>query len=197
MLPLTGDYIDHVLLSEEVIAARVKELAETISQDYAGLSVGNELICVGILKGAVIFLADLARSITVPVTFDFMAVSSYGAATRHSGVVRILKDLDLSIAGRHVLIVEDIIDTGLTLRYLYDHLLSRGPRSLRVCVLLDKIDRREVEAPVHYRGFTIPDAFVVGYGLDWDEHFRNLPHVAVLKESATGAAGRDDDGGGA
>lgn len=181
---MAKESFDQILLSADEIAVRVRELARSISDDYAELAAGNELICVGILKGAVIFLADLTRAITVPVTFDFMAVSSYGAATRHSGVVRILKDLDLSIAGRHVLIIEDIIDSGLTLRYLYDHLLSRKPRSLRVCVLLDKIDRREVEAPVHYRGFTIPDAFAVGYGLDWDEQYRNLPHVAVLSQAA-------------
>lgn len=174
--------IERILIPREAIAAKVRELGDDISRDYAGRR--DELVCVGILKGAVIFLADLARAISVPVTFDFMAVSSYGAATQHSGVVRILKDLDLSIEGRDVIIVEDIIDSGLTLQYLYDNLLSRRPRSLKVCVLLDKTDRREVDAPVHYRGFTIPDAFVVGYGLDWDEHYRNLPEVAVLRPEA-------------
>jgi hypoxanthine phosphoribosyltransferase len=136
---------------------------------------------VGILKGAVIFLSDLARALDIPVALDFMAVSSYGQSSETSGVVRILKDLDENIEGRDVIVVEDIVDTGLTLRYLCDALKARNPASLRVCVLLDKPSRRLVEVDVHYRGFEIPDAFVVGYGLDYQERYRSLPHVGRLK----------------
>lgn len=157
------------------------ELGQSISKDYAHLSQGDEVILVGILKGAFMFMADLARAVSIPVSFDFMAVSSYGAATRHSGVVRILKDLDISIEGRDVVIVEDIIDSGLTLEYLHDTLMRRGPRSLKTCVLLDKAERRQVEVKVDYKGFHIPDEFVVGYGLDWDERYRQLPYLGVLR----------------
>lgn len=186
--------IERVLLSREQILARVAELGARITRDYGGREIGDELICVCILKGAVVFLADLARSIDVPVTFDFMAISSYGAATEHSGVVRILKDLEHDIAGRDVLIVEDIVDSGLTLHYLFDYLQSRSPRSLRVAALLDKPERRRVDVPIHYKGFAIPDAFVVGYGLDWNEHGRNLPLIAALKPSAYGAASPEQGG---
>ena len=166
-----------VLLDRHRIEDRVRELAKAISQDYQG----QVPLMVGILKGAVIFLSDLARAIDIPVALDFMAVSSYGQSSETSGVVRILKDLDENIEGRDVIIVEDIVDTGLTLRYLYDALKARNPASLRVCVLLDKPSRRLVEVDVHYKGFEIPDAFVVGYGLDYQERYRNLPHVGRLK----------------
>lgn len=179
--PQWQDKIDSILVSSQEIAAKVEELGNRISQDYPHQTVGNELICVGILKGAVIFLADLARAIQVPVTFDFIAASSYGASTEHSGVVRILKDLEHDIRDRDVLIVEDIVDSGLTLHYLYQNLLARSPKSLRVVSLLDKPERRSVDVTIHYKGFEIPDAFVVGYGLDWNERGRNLPFIAALK----------------
>jgi hypoxanthine phosphoribosyltransferase len=166
-----------VLLDRGRIEGRVRELAKTISEDYQG----RVPLMVGILKGAVIFLSDLARALDIPVALDFMAVSSYGQSNETSGVVRILKDLDENIEGRDVIIVEDIVDTGLTLRYLCDALKARNPASLRVCVLLDKPSRRLVEVDVHYRGFEIPDAFVVGYGLDYQERYRSLPHVGRLK----------------
>lgn len=169
--------ISDILVDEATLKARIKELGAAITRDYAG----KELFLVGVLKGAVIFLSELAQRIDLPVTFDFMAVSSYGSATESSGVVRILKDLDESLAGRHVLIVEDIIDTGLTLDYLYRHLKGRQPASLAICTLLDKPSRRRVEVPVKYVGFQIPDHFVVGYGLDYNEMYRNLPYIAVLK----------------
>ncbi len=168
---------ENILLLEEEIRTRVAELGAEISRDYAG----EELLVVGILKGAMIFLADLVRNITVPVCFDFMAVSSYGSSTKSSGAVRILKDLDSGIEGRHVLIVEDIVDTGLTLNYLVDNLKARGPVSLKICTLLDKPSRRVAPVEIHYNGFIIPDEFVVGYGLDYKERYRNLPYVMVLK----------------
>ncbi|MEG6617299.1 hypoxanthine phosphoribosyltransferase [Peptococcaceae bacterium 1198_IL3148] len=166
-----------ISLTEEEIKARVKELGQQISKDYEGESV----LTIGILKGAMIFLADLVRNITVPTSFDFMAVSSYGSSTQSSGAVRILKDLDKSIEGKHVIIVEDIVDTGLTLNYLVDNLRARGPKSIKICTLLSKPDRRTVGVDIDYNGFTIPDEFVVGYGLDYDERYRNLPYIAVLK----------------
>ncbi|MEW6080253.1 MAG: hypoxanthine phosphoribosyltransferase [Bacillota bacterium] len=166
-----------VLLDRGRIEGRVRELAKMISEDYQG----RVPLMVGILKGAVIFLSDLARALDIPVALDFMAVSSYGQSSETSGVVRILKDLDENIEGRDVIVVEDIVDTGLTLRYLCDALKARNPASLRVCVLLDKPSRRLVEVDVHYRGFEIPDAFVVGYGLDYQERYRSLPHVGRLK----------------
>lgn len=169
--------IRQILVDEPTLKARVKEVGAAITKDYAGKS----LFMVGVLKGAVVFLAELAQRVDLPVTFDFMAVSSYGSATESSGVVRILKDLDESLEGRHVLIVEDIIDTGLTLDYLYRHLASRHPASLAICTLLDKPSRRRVEVPVKYVGFQIPDYFVVGYGLDFNEMYRNLPYIAVLE----------------
>ncbi len=165
-----------VILSREKIEQRVAELAEEISRDYREHP--PLLICV--LKGAVIFLSDLMRFLKIPVEVDFMAVSSYGSATASSGVVRILKDLDQSIQGRDVLIVEDIVDTGLTLNYLRENLASRQPRSLKVVTLLDKPSRRKVPFDPDYCGFTIPDRFVVGYGLDFNEQYRQLPDICVL-----------------
>ena len=169
--------VQNIMLSEEQINGKVRELGQQISQDYQGESI----ILVGILKGAMIFLADLVRNISIPTFFDFMAVSSYGSGTQSSGAVRILKDLDKSIAGKHILIVEDIIDTGLTLNYLVNNLRARGVASLKICTLLDKPERRKVDIHINYNGFTIPDEFVVGYGLDFDERYRNLPYIAVLK----------------
>jgi len=166
-----------VMIPEEQVTVRIKELAQQISKDYEGKSV--HLIC--ILKGSIIFSCDLAKRLTVPVTFDFMSVSSYGNETVSSGRVRILKDLDESIQGRNVLIVEDIIDSGRTLAYLKDLLGGRAPESLEICTLLDKPDRRETEVDVKYVGFVIPDEFVVGYGLDYDQYYRNLPYVGVIE----------------
>lgn len=165
-----------ILFTPDALATRVAELARAIEGDYRE----KELLLIGILKGAVIFLADLIRHLSLPVEVDFMAVASYGAATKSSGVVRILKDLEVPLAGRHVLVVEDIVDTGLTLRYLLDLLWAREPASVRTCVLLDKRERRLVPVPVDYCGFVIPDVFVVGYGLDYAEKYRQLPYVAVL-----------------
>jgi hypoxanthine phosphoribosyltransferase len=170
--------VSEILLSEEQIQAKVLELGRRISDDYAG----RELTLVSVLKGSLPFMADLMRSITIPVQIDLMEVSSYGgAATESSGLVRILKDLSSSIDGRHVLIVEDIIDTGLTLNYLVRYLRGKNPASLRICTLLDKPARRLVEIPVDYTGFTIDDRFVVGYGLDFGEFYRNLRYVGVLR----------------
>ena len=166
-----------VLISRRRMAARVADLGEQISADYAGRSIH----LVGILKGAVTFMADLARELSVSATFDFMAISSYGGSTESSGVVRFLKDLDESVAGRHVLIVEDIVDSGLTLHYLRESLQARGPASLAVAVALDKAGRRQVPVVVEYVGFAIPDEFVVGYGLDYSGRYRNLPYVGILR----------------
>jgi hypoxanthine phosphoribosyltransferase len=172
------DAIGEVLVSEQALRARVSALAAEISQDYAG----RDLLLVGVLKGAIFFIADLMRELRVGCEVDFMAISSYGAATDSSGVVRILKDLDITLEDRHVLIVEDIVDSGLTLSYLMRNLESRGPASIAVCALLTKPARRAIEVPVRYVGFEIPDRFVVGYGLDFAERYRNLPYVAVLSE---------------
>jgi hypoxanthine phosphoribosyltransferase len=169
--------LGEVLVTAEDLQRRVVELGEQISRDYAGRS----LLLVGVLKGAVFFLSDLMRFIDIPVEVDFMAVASYGSATDSSGVVRILKDLDVAIEGRDVLIVEDIVDSGLTLQYLLRNLGSRNPRTLEVCALLTKPERRKVELPARYVGFEIADRFVVGYGLDYAERYRNLPFVAVLE----------------
>jgi hypoxanthine phosphoribosyltransferase len=170
--------VGEVLLEEDAIQARIRELGREISSDYAGC----ELLLVGVLKGAVFFMADLMRAITVPCEIDFMAISSYGASTDSSGVVRILKDLDINIEGRHVLVVEDIVDSGLTLSYLVRNLESREPASLEVCSLLTKPGRREIEVDIRYVGFEIPNRFVIGYGLDFAERYRNLPYVGVLHE---------------
>ncbi len=166
------------LITEAQLQRRVAELGAAISRDYEG----RDLLLVAVLKGSVVFLADLIRHITIPHSIDFMATSSYGAATESSGIVRILKDLDMPITGRNVLIVEDIVDTGHTLAYLRRLLLEREPASLRVVTLLDKRERREVDVPLDYVGFVVPNAFVVGYGLDYAELYRNLPYIAVPKE---------------
>ena len=169
--------VGQVLISEEQIRDKVRELAAHVSADYP-----NGVTLVSVLKGALPFMADLMRRIDVPVTIDLMEVSSYGGATTESsGLVRILKDLSSSISGKDVLIVEDIIDTGLTLNYLLRYLRGKNPRSLRICALLDKPARRLVEIQIDYRGFTIPDEFVVGYGLDFGEYYRNLPFIGVLR----------------
>jgi len=176
--------ISLVLLTEEQIARRVAELGAQISQEYAG----KDLMLICILKGANIFLADLVRQITLPLSYDFVAVSSYGADTKSSGVVRILKDLDESVESKHVLVVEDIVDTGLTLRlsYLLENLRSRRAASVKVCTLLDKPSRRRMDVPVDYFGFQIEDRFVVGYGLDYGGKYRNLPFIGVLKPEIYG-----------
>jgi hypoxanthine phosphoribosyltransferase len=170
--------VSEILIDEERLQTRIRELGGEISVDYAG----RDLLLVGVLKGAVFFMADLMRSITVPCEIDFMAITSYGASTDSSGVVRILKDLDINIEGRHVLVVEDIIDSGLTLSYLMRNLESREPRTLEVCALLTKPERRENEVDVRYIGFEIPNRFVIGYGLDFAERYRNLPYVGVLHD---------------
>ena len=170
--PALGD----VIVATDVLQARVAELGAEITKDYEG----RAPLLVGVLKGAFVFMADLARNIRLPLEFDFMAVSSYGAATKSSGVVRILKDLDQDITGRHVLIVEDIIDSGLTLSWLMSNLGSRGPASVEVCTLLRKPDAAQVDVPVRYIGFDIPNEFVIGYGLDYAERYRNVPFVGTL-----------------
>jgi hypoxanthine phosphoribosyltransferase len=171
------DDIEATLISAEDIQAKITELAGIIDADYAG----RELLLVGVLKGACMVMADLARAITLPVQLDFMAVSSYGSGTRSSGVVRILKDLDRDITGKDVVVVEDIIDSGLTLSWLLRNLSSRGPASVEVLALLRKPDAAKVDVPVRYMGFDIPNEFVVGYGLDYAERYRNLPYVGTLK----------------
>jgi hypoxanthine phosphoribosyltransferase len=172
------DAIGDILVKSEELQNRVSELAAEISRDYAN----RDLVLIGVLKGAVFFLSDLMRQLEVPCEVDFMAVASYGSATKSSGVVRILKDLDAVIEGRDVLIIEDIVDSGLTLQYLLRNLGARNPRSLEVCALLTKPERRKVTLPTRYVGFEIPDRFVIGYGLDHGERYRNLPYVAALKE---------------
>jgi hypoxanthine phosphoribosyltransferase len=171
--------IAETLIEEDTLQARIAELGEEISRDYEL----REPLLVGVLKGAVFFMADLVRRITVPCEIDFMAVSSYGSGTDSSGVVRILKDLDASIEGRHVLIVEDIVDSGLTLSYLIRNLEARGPASLEVCALLTKPERRRADIICRYVGFEIPNRFAIGYGLDFGERYRSLPYVAALDES--------------
>lgn len=170
--------IDEVLFSPETIAQRVKELGAQITKDYTDQ---ESLVVIGVLKGASVFLGDLIRQINIPLMVDFMAVSSYGQATESSGVVKILKDLDLDIEGKHVLIIEDIVDTGLTLNYLTENLRSRNIKSIKICTLLDKPSRRKAPLEIHYTGFEIPDKFIVGYGIDCAEQFRNLPYVASVK----------------
>ncbi|HJR59509.1 MAG TPA: hypoxanthine phosphoribosyltransferase [Vicinamibacterales bacterium] len=168
-----------VLLDAATIQARIRELAGEIEQDYPET---EEIHLVCVLKGGFVFMADLVRSMSARVTMDFIAVSSYGSGTKSSGEVRFQKDLDSSLENRHVIVVEDIVDTGLTLKYLQEILRSRAPRSLRTVCLLSKPSRRQVEVPVEYIGFTIEDKFVVGYGLDYAEKYRNLPHIAVLQD---------------
>ena len=169
--------IQEVLISEAELQHRVHALGEAITADYQG----RALVFIAVLKGAMIFLADLARAVDLPLTIDCMAISSYGAGQESSGVVRILKDLDDNIVGKHVLIVDDIIDTGLTLHYLLRQLVARGPADVSVCVLLDKRARRLVDLPIKYKGFDIPDTFVVGYGLDYQGRYRNLPFIGALR----------------
>lgn len=171
--------IEKVLLSEETIAAKVKELGAQIAKDYADK---NPLI-VSVLRGSFVFMADLVRAIDVPCTVDFMSVSSYGSGTTSTGEVKITKDFDVSIEGRHLIIVEDILDSGRTLSYLMKTLKARGAASIALCTFLDKPERRVVPVEVAYKGFTVPDAFIVGYGLDYDQKYRNLPYVGVLKPS--------------
>lgn len=166
-----------VLLPEEEVDARIQEIGEQISREYEGKQV--HMICV--LKGGSFFMCELAKRITVPVSLDFMAVSSYGSGTTSGGVVKIVKDLDETIRGKDVLVVEDIVDSGRTLSYLLEMLQARGPKSLRLCTLLDKPDRRVVDVKVDYTGFHIPDEFVVGYGLDYDQRYRNLPYIGVIE----------------
>ena len=173
---LKNNEISEILITEEEIKNKIIELGKKISKDYKG----KNLILVGILRGAVIFMADLARKISIPMVFDFIAISSYGAETKSSGVVRILKDLDANIKGKDVLIVEDIVDTGLTLDYLLRMLKSRKPASIKVCTFLTKTARRKVNIKVDYSGFDIPNKFVVGYGLDYAGKFRNVPYVFTL-----------------
>ena len=180
---MTHTELDHavgeILIDEASLQGRISELGAEVSADYAG----RDLLLVGVLKGAVFFMADLMRELSVPCEIDFMAISSYGAATDSSGVVRILKDLDINVSDRHVLVVEDIIDSGLTLSYLMRNLKARKPATLEVCALLTKPERREIDVPVRYVGFEIPNRFVIGYGLDFAERYRNLPYVGVLDES--------------
>jgi hypoxanthine phosphoribosyltransferase len=179
-----ADDLEQILISREEIQHKVAELGARITEDYAG----KELLLVGVLKGAFVLMADLSRHIHLPLEFDFMAVSSYGAATQTSGVVRILKDLDHEIAGKHVLLVEDIVDSGLTLSYLMKNLRTRRPASLEVCALMQKREVQQVPLDIRYRAFHIPPVFVVGYGLDYAERFRNLPFVATLRPEVYGDA---------
>jgi hypoxanthine phosphoribosyltransferase len=172
--------IEKILISSEEIQEKIVHLAKQVTEDYRD----RDLLLVGVLKGAFVFMSDLAREIDLPIDFDFMAVSSYGSSTKSSGVVRILKDLDYEITGRHVLLVEDIIDSGLTISYLLRYLEARGPASLEICSLFWKKGEQAVELDVKYPGFEIPPVFVVGYGLDFAEKYRNLPYIGILKPSA-------------
>ena len=174
--------IQEVLFTEEQLARRVGELAHQITQDYQG----REIVLISVLRGSFVFMADLCRRIDLPCTVDFMSVSSYGTGTSSSGQVQITKDLSGNIEGKDILVVEDILDSGNTLSYLLRVLEQRGPASVRLCTLLDKPDRRVKPVEVHYSGFTIPDAFVVGYGLDYAEHYRNLPYIGILKPEVYG-----------
>jgi hypoxanthine phosphoribosyltransferase len=173
---LHDEHIGEILVQADELQHRIKEMAAEVSRDYKG----RDLLLIGVLKGAVFFLADLMRHLDIPCEVDFMAVASYGSSTDSSGVVRILKDLDAPLEGRNVLIVEDIVDSGLTLQYLMRTLEARGPASIEVCALLTKPDRRKVDMPARYVGFEIPDKFAIGYGLDYAERYRNLPYVATL-----------------
>jgi hypoxanthine phosphoribosyltransferase len=176
--------VEEILLSGDEVQARVVELGAQLAADYEG----RDPVLVSVLKGSIIFMADLVRAMPIPLSIDLMEVSSYGASTESSGQVRILKDLSSSIEGREVIVVEDIIDTGLTLNYLLRYLHDKGPASIRICCLLDKPARRLAPIEIDYRGFTIPDRFVIGYGLDYGEHYRNLPYVGVLRPSVYGPA---------
>jgi hypoxanthine phosphoribosyltransferase len=189
------DDIDHILVSDLQLQDKIEEVGKQLTLDY----MGKDLVLIGVLKGAIMFIVDQARAIDLPLTMDFMAVASYGASTETSGIVRILKDLDSSIENKHVLIVEDIIDSGLTLTYILETLHARNPASLRVCSLLSKPARRHVDVPVDYICFEIPDEFVVGYGLDFNQIYRNLPFVGVLKPQLyaqpkdTGGSAKESD----
>ena len=175
--------IDHILVSEDALKAKVNELGAQISRDYAG----KDLLLVSILKGSVVFMADLMRAVRIPCAIDFMVVSSYGGAnTSSTGLVKIIKDLDADLTGRDVLIVEDILDTGITLKSVVEHLAAMEPASLKICTLMDKPERRQADVQADYVGFTIPNQFVVGYGLDYNEQYRNLPFVGVLKPEVYG-----------
>jgi hypoxanthine phosphoribosyltransferase len=176
--------VEEILIDSDAIAKRVAELGAQLTAEYAG----RDPVMVSVLKGALVFLADLMRAMELPTSIDLMEVSSYGAGTETSGQVRILKDLSKSIEGRDVIVVEDIIDTGLTLNYLLRYLAERHPASIKICCLLDKPARRLADIDIDYRGFTIPDRFVIGYGLDYDERYRNLPYIGVLKPSVYGGA---------
>ena len=171
------DDIKSVMISEKEIAAKVAELGRQISEDYRG----KNLLMVSVLKGSVVFVADLMRAITIPVSIDFMSVSSYGSGTKHSGVVKIIKDIDIDLEGMDLLIVEDILDSGKTLHYLRELLEGRNPASVRIATLLDKPSRREADVKPDYCGFTVPDEFIIGYGLDYAEKYRNIPYIGVLK----------------
>jgi hypoxanthine phosphoribosyltransferase len=170
--------IKEILMDEKKIREKIKEIGHNISEEYKG----KELVLIGVLKGSVMFMSDLMKEITIPCSMDFMAVSSYGSSTKSSGVVRILKDLDFEIEGKDVIIVEDIIDSGVTLKYLIEYLNGRKPNSLEIVCLLSKPERRKAEIDVKYTGFTVPDYFLVGYGLDYAEKYRNLPYIGILKE---------------
>lgn len=176
------DDIQEILIDQRTIAKKVAELAQTISKDYRG----KDLLIIGVLKGAVVFLSDLLRQMTISPSIDFVAIESYSEGTESSGVVRVLKDLDENAEGRHLLIVEDIVDTGLTLSYLVDSMRTRKAASVRVCALLDKPERRKTEVKIDYNGFEVPDKFVVGYGLDYAQRYRELPFVGVLKPEIYG-----------
>jgi hypoxanthine phosphoribosyltransferase len=190
MGPHVHEDVAEVLVTADEISDKIDLLAKQVTEAYRG----KDLLLVGVLKGAFVFMADLARAIELPIEFDFMAVSSYGSATKSSGVVRILKDLDYEISGRHVLLVEDIIDSGLTISYLLRYLEARGPASLDICCLLWKKGEQAVPLDVRFPGFEIPPRFVVGYGLDYAERYRNLPYVGVLRPAAYGAEGSPDAG---
>lgn len=176
--PHLAEDIDRILITEEELKSMVTRLGRQISEDYAG----KNLLMVSVLKGSVIFMADLMRAVTVPCNIDFLSVSSYGGGTTSTGVVKIIKDLDNSVEGKDLLIVEDILDSGKTLNYIQDILLARNPSSIRICTLFDKPDRREVDLTPEYKGCTVPNEFIVGYGLDYAEFYRNLPYIGVLKE---------------
>lgn len=186
--------VREVLYSEQQIAGRVRELGQAISRDYAG----RTPLLIGVLKGMFVFMADLLRAITIPVEVDFIDIASYTAETRTRGLVRFVKDLEAPIAGRHVLFVEDVVDTGLTLNYLLRNMRARGPASVEVCALFDKSRRRLIDLPIKYKGFDLPDRFVVGYGLDYRELYRNLPCVGILKPeilTRNGGAGQSSAAG--
>ncbi len=175
-MPFYDDQVTPLFTAEQ-LASRLRELGAAIARDYAG----EELMVVGVLKGAVICFSDLVREIDLPLTCDFLGLSSYGSGTDSSGVVRITSDLSRPVEGKHVLVVEDIVDTGLTMQFLLDNLATRHPKSVKICALLEKPSRAKVTVPIHYKGFVIPDSFVVGYGLDYDERLRNLPFIGVMK----------------